>query len=247
VFQNVNGIHKANSWLELNKLATNINQTQIDVFSAAKTNIKWKFKYNNQARAIMRKHTKQCCITTSSNVEQCLSSYQPGGTMTAIMNKFLGHVTSPIIDNSSLGRWSGYKLRTSFKSHLNILTVYQPTRSDSIHSTFQQQAHYYKKLGFANPNPRKLLLRDLTKLVQEFNSANDRTIIMIDANDSLFTTDSLLPQFLSECNLTSLIMNPQHHPHTHTRGSACIDFILGSPSILEHVQASGISPFFSNP
>jgi hypothetical protein len=33
---------------------------------------------------------------------------------------------------------------------------------------------------------------------------------MTDANDNLFSNDSLLPQFLSECNLTSLIFNPQH-------------------------------------
>jgi hypothetical protein len=36
VFQNVNGIHKANSWLELNKLATNIKDLQIDIFSVRK-------------------------------------------------------------------------------------------------------------------------------------------------------------------------------------------------------------------
>jgi hypothetical protein len=49
VLQNVNGIHKAKSWLELNKLATNIKELEIDIFGAVETNLKWNFKNNNIA------------------------------------------------------------------------------------------------------------------------------------------------------------------------------------------------------
>jgi hypothetical protein len=247
VLQNVNGIYKAKSWHELNKLATNINELKIDVFGAVETNIKWNFKYNNLARAAIRKHTKQCSITTSSNKEQCITSYQPGGTLTAVMNQYIGRIMSAVTDSSTLGRWSGYSFRTNFNTNLHILSVYQPTKSDGIHSTYQQHAHYFKQTGINNPNPRKLLLHDLTTVVRNYNQAGDKTIILIDANDSLFSNDSLLPKFLADCHMTSLVSNPQHHPPTHARGSKCIDYILGSTSLLEHVKCSGISPFYSSP
>jgi hypothetical protein len=77
--------------------------------------------------------------------------------MTAMFNKYTGRISAPIYDTTPLGRWSGFKVTTNFGSYLNIITVYQPTVSDGIHSAYQQQAHYYRTLGIVQPNPRKIL------------------------------------------------------------------------------------------
>jgi hypothetical protein len=188
VLQNVNGIYKAKSWTELNKLAFHLKELQIDVFSAVETNITWNLKYNNIARATMRKHIKQCSITTSSNTEKCITSYQPGGTLTTIMNQYTGRITGVVNDKSTLERWSGYSLRTNFNTLVHFISVYQPTKSDGIHSTFKQHTHYYNNQGIVNPDPRKILLQDLTNTIQRFNKVGDKTIIMIDATTACSQT-----------------------------------------------------------
>jgi hypothetical protein len=153
-----------------------IKTLQVDMFGAAETNLKWNFKRNQQAKAILQKHHKTCSVNTSSNREECISSYQPGGTLTTVLNKYVGRIKTSIYDSSSLGRWSGFKLNTNFGHHLNIITVYQSTKSDGLHTSYQQQAHYFRAKGINNPDPRKLLLHDLETLIQEYNSLKEETI-----------------------------------------------------------------------
>jgi hypothetical protein len=247
LYNNVNGIYKGNSWEELKKFSYKIKTMQIDVCGLAEMNLKWTPTNSQQAKSVLQKHNKQSFIVTPSNREECLSSYQPGGTATIICSKYIGRICAQIHDATTLGRWSGVKLFTNFGQPFNIITAYQPTTSDGLHSTFQQQAHHFRCKGMKNPNPRKLMLTHLEQLIQEFNNKKEETILMINANDNLFSRDSLLTAFLSKTRLASLVPNPRHHPPTHTRGSKCIDFVFGSPRILNHVQSAGISPFFEEP
>jgi hypothetical protein len=101
--------------------------------------------------------------------------------------------------------------------------------------------------GITSPDPRKILLTDLAKMITGCNKQHDETIILIDANDNLKNPRSLLPEFLSTTNLTPLLPNPEHYHATHTRGSNCIDFLFGTPRIVEHIRAAGITPFFEQP
>lgn len=247
LFKNINGIQKGHSWNELSTFSSQLSQHNIDICGTAETNLRWTPRLHHQAKTILRKHSSNIAIHTSSNKEECATSYQPGGTLTIIRNKLASRITKSITDKTNLGRWSGFKLRTNFGHLLNIITVYQPTKSDGIHTTYQQHAHYFRTIGIQHPDPRKLLLQDLANLIHEFNSHKEETIIMIDANDGLLDTSSLIPTFLSTTNLTSLIPNPVQHPATHARGSKCIDFIFGTPRLTEHVCAAGITPFFENP
>jgi hypothetical protein len=149
--------------------------------------------------------------------------------------------------DKNLGRWSGFTLSTNFTSEIHILTVYQSVVSDGLHSAYKQQQHQLQQLGKKNPDPRKILLEDLQHLVEEWNKKGDQTIILIDANDNIYAKGSLLPEFLSKPNMTSLIHNPWNHPATHTRGSKCIDYIFGSSSLLPYITAAGINSFYDNP
>jgi hypothetical protein len=246
-FQNVNGIQKAKSWNELKSFSHKLSTLNVDIFGAAETNLKWTFARNQQVKAILQKTHNMCSISTSSNKEESLTAYQPGGTLTAIFHKYVGRITKTIQDPTSLGRWSGFKLHTHFGHQLNILTVYQSTKSDGLHTSYQQQSHYFRTQGIQNPDPRKLLLRDLEHLIGEFNNLKEETILLIDANDGIHQRNSLLPTFLSNTNLVSLIPNTNHHPPTHARGSHCIDFIFGSHRLLDHIHASGISALYDEP
>jgi hypothetical protein len=159
-FQNVNGIQKAKSWNELKSLSNKLTKLNIDIFGAAETNLKWTFARNQQVKTILQKSQKTCSISTSSNKEESFSAYQPRGTLTAIFHKYVGRISTIIHDPTPLGRWSGFKLHTNFGHKLNILTVYQSTKSDGIHTTYQQQSHYFRTQGNQHPDPRKLLIQD---------------------------------------------------------------------------------------
>jgi hypothetical protein len=193
------------------------------------------------------KNTKNLFNLNIINKEESLTAYQPGGTLTAIFHKYVGRITTTIKDPTSLGRWSGFKLHTNFGYKLNILTVYQSTKSDGLHTTYQQQSHYFRTQGIQHPDPRKLIIQDLELLIRQFNELKEETIILIDANNGIHQKQSLLPTFLSNTNLVSLIPNTNHHPPTHTRGLYCIDFIFGSQRLLDHIQASGISALYGEP
>lgn len=193
LFQNVNGIYKGGSWNDLSSLSRKLAPLQVDVFGAAETNINWNHTRNQQAKNILQRHSKICSVSTSSNAEKNPTSYQPGGTISAMFGKYTGRISSNIRDPTGLGRWSGFKLTTNLGQPLNILTVYQSTKSDGIHTAYQQQAHYFRTLGVHNPDPRKLLLKHLSQLLSTYHHNKEEIIILIDANDGIKRSDYYPP------------------------------------------------------
>jgi hypothetical protein len=122
--QNFNGIYKANSWDEWKSFTTLATKLQLDVVCLTETNLSWNTKLEQCAQ------TKNCRLSTSSNATTGFGYYQPGGTSPAILSNATGRITTKIIDSSSMGRWSGFRLHTNGSRHINIITVYQATKSD---------------------------------------------------------------------------------------------------------------------
>jgi hypothetical protein len=245
--KNVSGIYKANSWDEWKELAKQSSSLKLDVVCMTKSNLNWNTKLQHNAQSLAQRSTKNCQSSTSSNTSPGFGYYQPGGTATAIMGNATGQITYKIIDKSSMGRWSGFRLHTNGTKHINIITVYQATKTDGILTNYMQQINTLKQQGQTKPEPRKQLLADLQLIVQSHNKSGDLTIILMDANDGLYNKQSLLPTFLHNTNLVPLISNPEMHPPTHTRGSYCIDFIIGSPPLVQYIESSGITGFFEQP
>jgi hypothetical protein len=181
-------------------------------------------------------------MSTSSLTNQGYTYYQPGGTSTAIFGNSTGRIVTQITDESKLGRWSGFKLNTNGTSYINMITVYQSNKSHGIHTTYMQQVAYMKGQGIMIPDPQKQLLTDLQSLIRKYNVLQETTIVLINANDGLYTRQLLLPSFLHNTNLVPLIENPEQYPPSHSRGSHCINFIFGT--VLSHQESPG---FTSNP
>jgi hypothetical protein len=179
-YRNVNGILRGKSWHLFEKLAQEIKTHKIDICGLTETNINWNTRTTSHAKQLLQKQCKPCSIYNSSHNDTSLSLYQPGGTLTAITGNSTGRIIKRIEDQSGMGRWSGYQLSTTLGPNLNIITVYQPTVSDGINTSYQQQYHTLKIRGNNNPNPRKILLQDLTTLIQKYNktkqqnNSNDR-------------------------------------------------------------------------
>jgi hypothetical protein len=221
---------------------------QDDLFGTTETNINWNNILRDEARSQCHQHYKTVIISTYSRIEPTKTSYQPGGTATVITDKWTGRSTKQIKDTSGLGRWSGFQLqRNNPNEYFNIITAYRPTILNGIHTCYQQQTSILKQKGTQNPDPRQQILNDLAQIIQNYNNNIDITIVLIDANESLFQNNSKISLFLAETGLVPLIQNSVHYPPTHSRGTHCIDFIFGSPIILEYITNSGITPIYEQP
>jgi hypothetical protein len=211
-----------------------------------KQNVKWEQRKLKTTRTICQKYYKSSTIAASShNNEPCISYYQQGGTLTIVNDHLTRFIKKQITNPSSLGRWSGFTLSTTFSHNVHVITVYQPTKSPGVSRSYQQQIHFHKTKGITNPNPRAIFLQDLTKLIKTFNTNGDKTTVLKDANDNLFNKSSSLPSFPSDKAMTTLIKNPLYHPATHMRGTKFIYYIFGTESLLPGVVQSGICPFLS--
>jgi hypothetical protein len=104
---------------------------------------------------------------------------------------------------------------TPSKHNYSIQTIL----SQGIHTCYQQHIHSLKNKGIYQPDPHQQLLNNPGDLTQKYNHLNDKTIVMIDANEGLFSKNSKLSIFLSQTQLTPLVKYPQHYPLTHIRGS----------------------------
>jgi hypothetical protein len=154
----------------------------------------------------------------------CINHYQSGGTATAALGNLSGRISKKIDDNSGLPCWSGFKIHTNSKSFINVVTVYQSTKSGGIHTNYMHQMNELNNKGYGNTDPRKQLLKDLQTLIHIYNKNKESTIILMDANNGLFIKSSLLPNFLYNTDLISSISNSEEYPPSHVRGSQCIDF-----------------------
>jgi hypothetical protein len=83
----------------------------------------------------------------SSNSTQGFGYNQPGSTTSAILGNSTGRITTKINDLSIMQRWSGIKLNTIGKQHINIITVHQSTKSDGISTNYMQQVSTLKEQG----------------------------------------------------------------------------------------------------
>jgi hypothetical protein len=246
-FRKINGFHRADSWTELPKFVMQLHKAEINIVGLAETKVRWDVRTQLKATQVFEKTYKECIISTASNSEKCKTLHQPGGTLTAVTGKFYGRVIRHIKDIIPMRRWSGIRIATNYSHSINIVTTYQSIKAEGIHTLYRQQLHYLQNKGIHALNPRKILLQDLSNEISKRNEAGDLIIVLTDANDNLFSSDSLLPSFLSKTELVSLVPNPQYHPATHVRGSKCIDFMFGSLQLVEHIKNSGITSFFEEP
>jgi hypothetical protein len=124
-YKNINGVSTYNSWNTWDQACKTTNELSIDIVGYTETNINWNEKNRSHARNIYQKYNKAININTSSSIETTKTTYQPGGTATVLTGNITGRSTGQIIDQSGMGRWSGFRLKTNINNqHLNVITVY---------------------------------------------------------------------------------------------------------------------------
>jgi hypothetical protein len=196
-----------------------------------------------------KNHSKKIQISTSSCVEETREDYQPGGVACLLLNKWTGRNIERITDTSGLGRWAGYKMRGKNNKEIVVLSAYRPTRSsDPGDSTCYSQQWNTLRItkGTPSPEPRKEFITDLTNEIKEWEKQKCEIIIGLDANESMESTNSMIKTLVDNTTLHSLVKSEnEKEPETHTRGTKCIDFMLGTQKVKDLIVAAGYLPFYA--
>jgi hypothetical protein len=205
----------------------------------------------------------------SQTPDQFLSTYQPGGTLTAVCDNWVSRVTAKGEDPFGLGRWSYVTLRGKNAAKITIVTAYNATMSTGNCTYYHQQLRVLSRLHREQnittpPNPRRQLILDLQSWLESLAQEGHQFILAMDANavydpdqvaqqhplvyqpDKLTVNsafDGKLATLVANCNLC-LPLAHQHStrpfPTSHIAGRNQIDYILVSESLLPAVQRSGV-------
>jgi hypothetical protein len=156
----------------------------------------------------------------------------------------------PHHDPTGLGRWSSLSFRGKDERFLTIFTAYRVCKgsiqSSPIGSAFSREYEHHRGKGIKNPQPRKILLTDLTQAIRHEQTKGHAILVMMDSNGCL-EDDTDLQLFASECELNDLhAKTPSPSTFigsTHRR----IDHIFGCPQVQQSVTSAGSLSYIEGP
>jgi hypothetical protein len=222
-----------------------ISHNKIDLFGIAETKIQWNDTTAQIAQSKIKQSLGHHIFSTSNSTISTPSLYQPGGTATTACNAFIPRHAGRCNDPTNLGRWSGFKFHTTHNKLLYIITAYRPhiDNKPQSNTTYQQQRKLLRDQGITSPEPRQLLLKDLTEFITTIQKQQDDIILMWDANESANTPK--MQQFLQQTQLYSVAGHTPPELHTYARGNTTIDHIFATQNVVQHVTAAGYLPFYT--
>lgn len=203
-FQNINGARTYEQWNTWQRSIQKLNKFNINICGTAETNLEWNQKSIDIARNHIKRTYHSVKFTTSNSNDSGRSDYQPGGTSLLVTDKWTGSVISNISDKTALGRWTGYRIKGKQNHHISIFCGYRPTMGTGVHTCYQQQINIYQKMGFVEPDPRRLWYNHITIAIQKQINLDDEIILMLDANDTI-TQKSDLMKFMDKLQLLTLV------------------------------------------
>ena len=139
-------------------------------------------------------------------------------------------------------------------SRLSIISAYRPSQR-SINQAgpetayFQQYGILESKFKINNPDPRTIMIHDLTNFILDLRRKGDDIILTIDANERFGADKIGIASLCAKCGLVDILKYQHNVPDTvktYIRGSKTIDFILVSKQVAECVTACGMLPFYSH-
>jgi hypothetical protein len=106
---NIHGFRRGNDWQDALETAQSLKVSSVDVWAFQETNVNWRSSCLAKCYEKFRKVYHHIKIATSSSIVTYRTLYQPGGTMTAVTDDYVGRVMEMGSD-SEMGRWSYLRL-----------------------------------------------------------------------------------------------------------------------------------------
>ena len=254
-FQNVNGISAGGNLLKAEEIIIAWKAIGVDVYGWAETNVNYMHPLDptTTLKSKIHKQNKTYSIETSSSGIETKNIHQPGGVATIVTGKLTGRIKKRYSDK--LGRWSGYTICGKEKE-LTILTAYQVCKSTNPGSNtaaeqqktkllLREQGKTRKK---SQLDPRKAFTNDLDEFLKDVKKENHEIMIMMDANESIHEKASKLRNIMAKHQLTDVhrMLNETGNEEdwrTYNRGTKKIDYIFGTPGVLDWTTKCGMEEF----
>ena len=90
------------------------------------------------------------------------------------------------------------------------------------------------------------MIKELIRFIKKLQEQKHEVILLIDANESITDSNSLIGTLLSQTQMCDPIFNQhgsKNEPNTHIKGSKRIDYIFCTQHISKYIISSGILPF----
>ena len=173
----------------VNKVLDATDDYNIGIFGIAEPNT----VFNDDLNTAINASIKKCFGNGFIRAKSCPgkhTGYNPGGIMQIIRGELAGRHKSSGTDK--MGRYSWMTLRGRNDKTLCIITAYRVCQSKGTtpvsresNTAHWQQVQAMIRYGAVAPDPRKQILTDLSRFIDERRNEGSETILMADANESI--------------------------------------------------------------
>jgi hypothetical protein len=245
---NINGFVMKNEGGELLEELTVLKELQASAACFQETNKNWKrVGVYGAVKKVFSNVWRKNKLVTSSSGERTSTAYQPGGTASAVFDKWVSQVCASGSD--SLGRWSYLTLKGKQSRKITIISAYRVCVNslDQAGSAtcWKQQWRQLKKRGHTDPDPRKIFVKDFSAFIGSRIEQEEELIIGMDANDDN-QDQSDLRRLLRQNDLVDVFEHLHAGvtpPHTYQRGDKRIDYVFITPALIPALRSTGFLPF----
>ena len=256
-FQNVKGLTYSASGEDYDYYLSCTRNLEVDIVGMAETNTAWVHPHLRSlfiSRA--RKHFLMAKVSFSSPTQHIdpipvNETYQSGGTTTLLTSTLVPMAYgNDITDPTGLGRWSGITIRGKDTKQLSVITAYRvcpgSINTSPIGSAFSREFEFHRTQGTKSPNPRRIFLHDLRRIIIHLQSLGNSVILMLDSNAQL-EEDRDLQEMTTACDLHDLHYSSPA-PSTYL-GSATrrIDHMFGCSIVVNSMSGSGSLSYLEGP
>ena len=241
-FQNIHGTTDLQGW-EVPSEIEAMEELEIDIMGMAETNRPWSKHQRSLYNAYMQsKFRSSKSNFTAAPATDHRVKYQPGGNLLTVTGEATARIDGQGSDH--LGRFCWYKLRGKRDEGVLVIVAYRVCQEKNNNpgptTAFQQQYVAFTAAGIRNPNPRKLILEDIAKLIREERERGYRAILMMDANgDYQKGKDTGLSSFLTKTHLVDPYADRFGHTRTYLHGKSRLDYIFMDPALVKSITAIG--------
>ena len=187
-------------------------------------------------------------LSTSSSTVTYHTLYQPGGTLSAVSDNYVGRVVETDSDKE-MGRWSYTGLLGRNGRNIMIVSAYQVCNQQAStvgdRTAVAQQLSLLRRHG-KDCSPRKSFFDDLDHQIEEWRDQGYEIILSGDLNEELGADIYGFVQISAKWDLVEII---QHYhgiavePPTYARGTKRLNYVFCTPNLLASVTRSGILPY----
>ena len=245
---NINGIRRTDDFQDVLEIAQAMKMHSVDIMAFQETNTDWRSSAKHRTYERFQQVYHHTRLSTASSTTRYNTIYQPGGTLVAVTDDYVGRAAL-IGSDPELGRWSFIKLLGKRGRGIIVVSIYKVCQQDSTRcgdrTAYAQQMSILVRNG-RDETPRTAFLSDFDTQVAEWLELGFELIINGDLNELLGADEQSFARISSKHNLTEIIQHfhgTDNEPPTYARGRKRLDYIFCTAGILPSVMKCGILPY----